>query len=154
MIKSENGNVYSFFHNQNLRMWLDFWEPKKGRKLNFLEKVTLIWALAAAHLRDRFEYLGGVPHMRLTGKLPVLANSLMLDLQKLVWDFNIVQVCQNKPTPRTVKIGQRIKPGRTLFQLILPLNQPQKLTTCLVSLSSLNSPWPTQWKLEILSCNI
>ena len=39
--------------------------------------------------------------------------------------------------PRTVKRGQRIKPGRTFFQLILPLNQPLK-TNYLVSFSVLS----------------
>ena len=38
---------------------------------------------------------------------------------------------------RTVKRGQRIKPGRTFFQLILPLNQPLK-TNYLVSFSVLS----------------
>ena len=38
---------------------------------------------------------------------------------------------------RTVKIGQWIKPGRTLFQLILPLNQQLK-TNYLVSFSVLS----------------
>ena len=32
----------------------------------------------------------------------------------------------SRVSARTVKRGQRIKPGRTFFQLILPLNQPLK----------------------------
>ena len=52
------------------------------------------------------------------------------DTQVIKWLFN----------SRTIKRGQRIKPGRNFFRLILPLNQPLK-TTWLVSASSLNSPW-------------
>ena len=51
-------------------------------------------------------------------------------------------------SPRTVKRGQRIKPGRTFFHLILPLNQPLK-TNYLVSFSVLSEKSLIQSMLTI-----
>ena len=50
-------------------------------------------------------------------------------LENIYYMYKVYNTC----SPMTVKIGQRIKPGRTFFQLIL--------TTWSVSPSSLNSPW-------------